>query len=318
MLSSRRLAPAFGAAPGIALRAPPGMARRRPRCCAAPARVNAPVVRAPMTGGADVLFPGGSQLVRLVGNDAAVQSLCEASLCDPPVFAFTTVDAWGAESPVGTLAVIDEMKVGSDGGEATVLCSGLGRWQRCKGGIEEVWDDPPREEDAEELRELDEELVLSLMELVRLSMKVAGSDPGTETALAETLKRMEALCAKVEAGESSGGGGGKEDGDEAGDLASVGGADEGTSVLMLQHWVGVRTNVNRRRELLGFITLDLMNMSFMARTGLLESTDTKLRLQQAKEALEPFLKELAAKAAIVSAFGSEAGAEDASPPAGRA
>jgi hypothetical protein len=57
------------------------------------------------------------------------------------------------------------------------------------------------DEDAEELRELDEGLALSLMDLVRLSVKVSGSDSGTETALVEALKRMEALCAKLEAGE---------------------------------------------------------------------------------------------------------------------
>lgn len=262
-----------------------------------------------MTGGADVLFPGGSQLVRLVGNDAAVQSLREASLGDPPVFAFTTVDAWGAESTTGTLAVIDEMKIGNNVGDATVLCSGLGRWRRQSdgAGLMELWDDPPREEDEEELRLLDEVLVLSLMELVRLSIKLAGTDPGKETALAETMKRMEALCEKVEAGNL----GNSDDDDGDGDPVSVGGAEEGTSVLMLQHWVGVRSDVNRRRELLGFITLDMMNLSFMARSSLLESMDTKLRLEQAKEALDPFLKELAAKAAIVSAFGSDGVAEEA-------
>jgi hypothetical protein len=67
----------------------------------------------------------------------------------------------------------------------------------------------------------------------------------------------------------SGAGGGKEDGDEVGELASVDGAKERTSVLMLPYWVGLRTYVNWRRELLGFIPLDLMNMSCMTQTGLL-------------------------------------------------
>jgi hypothetical protein len=126
---------------------------------------------------------------------------------------------------------------------------------------------------------------------------VSGMDVGRETALAETMKRMEALCAKVDGGEGG-----------AAERAAPGpGGADGTGVLMLQHWVGVRDDVNRRRELLGFITLDLISLSFMERVALLESTNTKLRLQMASDALDPLLKELAAKAAIVSAFGADGG-----------
>jgi hypothetical protein len=52
-------------------------------------------------------------------------------------------------------------------------------------------------------------------------------DPGSETALVDTLRRMEALCAKLEAGEVSDGIGGKVDGVEARVLVSVGGEEEG-------------------------------------------------------------------------------------------
>jgi hypothetical protein len=52
-------------------------------------------------------------------------------------------------------------------------------------------------------------------------------DPRSETALVDTLRRMEALCVKLEAGEVSDGIGGKVDGVEARELVSVDGEEEG-------------------------------------------------------------------------------------------
>lgn len=244
-----------------------------------------------------MLFPGGSQLVQVRNNEAGVQSLQEAFLLHPPVFAFATIDAWGSPSDVGTLAVIDEMRVGATEGDATVLCSGLGRWRRGQSGrVEELWDDAAREGDEEKLKELDDRLVTSLMELVRLSIQVAGLDVGKEMALEETMKRMQALV-------GSSGLDNDESGDEdAGDFESEGGGD-GTSAKVLQHWVDMRNDKSRRRELLSFITMDMMNLSFMDRMALLRGTDTMDRLRAAEEVLEPFVKELAAKAAIQTALG---------------
>ncbi len=123
----------------------------------------------------------------------------------------------------------------------------------------------------------------SMKEIVRISIKLSGAenDAGKESALEETLKRVEAFCTSSE-------------------------AEDPEKVLeenpMMQHWV-VGLEDDRRREILGFIVIDLLSLSYMARRSVLLSTDTKARLKQAKDSLEPFIKELAAKGAILSALG---------------
>lgn len=255
------------------------------------------LVASSMTLGADVLLPGSSQMVQLEGS-APVEALQTVSNDTPPEFAYTTVDAWGDVSEVGTVAVIDDLQVRSDGEEdqVTVLCSGVGRYRVIGQGsgregeveVREFWDDLPKDEDVEALEGLEGRLMECMKEIVRLSMKLSGAenDIGKETALAETLKRVEAF-AEESAEEMA----------EVGDEAMANNPE-------LQHWV-LGLDPNRRRELLSFIMVDLLNLSFMERKALLVSTNTRARLEQAEEGLEPFIKELAAKGAIVSALGSK-------------
>lgn len=256
------------------------------------------LVASAMTSGGDVLLPGGSQMVQLEGA-AHVEALNAVSAETPPEFAYTTVDAWGDVAAVGTVAVIGDLQVRTDGEEVrvTVLCSGVGRYKVVGEGrgeegeveVREFWDDEPREEDLAALDKLETSLMESMKEIVRLSLKLSGAenDVGKETALAETLKRVEAFA------------------EDAVEQIVENGHDEAAkSNPVLQHWA-VGLEANRRRELLSFIMVDLLNLSFMERKSVLVSTNTKERLEQAEEGLEPFIKELAAKGAIVSALGSQ-------------
>lgn len=242
------------------------------------------IVAVPMTAGGDVLFPGGSQLVTIDG-EAAVSILTEAAGCDPPEFGYLPVDAWGEPSVVGTVAVIDDVELFGRAGKATLLCSGISRFRVVHldedfrhGRVELFHDSEPDDLQREDIERLEERLVKGMTEIVRLSIKISDArDETRKRALAETLKRVEAFC---------------------------GNCDPKESRQLLQHWI-LDLSPDLRRELLSFIVIDLLSCSFMHRRSLMLSTDTGNRLAEALRALEPFIKELAAKGAIVSALGSE-------------
>jgi ATP-dependent protease La (LON) substrate-binding domain len=270
--------------------------RRRPRACASSlnngrgdARV-LPIVTAPMTGGADVLFPGGSQHTVLTG-DHCVDVMRNVAAADPPEFGFIPVDAWGAACEVGTLAVIEDLELCVDDPEVALVCSGIARFRvielaadRKSATVALFHDDPVAERDVESVQALEESILSSLNHILRISIKIAGvEDAPKRFALLETMKRMDAFAL----------GGGT---DPAQDMADP-------NFRVLQHWM-VGMDADRRRELLSFIILDLLSMSFMDRREVLMSTNTMERMQHAHHALQPYLKQLAAKGAIVSALGT--------------
>ena len=234
----------------------------------------------PMTSGADVLFPGGNQLLTIDAEKAL--SLVEKT---PPEFAFVCVDAWGNTDSIGTLAVVDDLQIGGENPQATLLCTGISRVKlleidenRTKAVVHPFYDETPNEHDITSLEQLEEKLISTMTNIVTLSIKVSDtSDQQKQIALADTLKRVEAFCGKCEE-------------EERKDL--------------LQHWI-LTLEAHRRREILSFIVIDLVSVSFMDRKGLLRSTNTCTRLQEAIKCLEPFVKELAAKGAIVSALGRD-------------
>jgi ATP-dependent protease La (LON) substrate-binding domain len=325
--------------------------RRRPRACAVPPSslpgpdaaqptppgpssdyegLNRPqervlrVVTAPMTDGADVLFPGGSQMVHLHarGSLDALRTVIEE---DPPEFGFVCVDAWGDACDVGTMAVVDDLELRGSAMEARLLCSGMTRFKvvemsedRKSAKVVLFHDDDPEESERDEYISLEDSLVQSMNSIVQLSIKLSRSDNerGKQTALAGTLQRMEKYFSRSksvtrhEDGNAEEKDGRSEDSDiDTGDVNSdVDSEDDEDSAdflphHVLQHWVG-GLDEDRRRELLSFIVFDLTNMTFMDRLRMLRSTNTKERLGQAQEALEPFLKELVAKGAILEALGS--------------
>jgi hypothetical protein len=152
------------------------------------------------------------------------------------------------------------------------------------------------ERDREAVHTLEDSILSALKDIVRLSIKTAGAEDAPKRfALLETMKRMDAFV--LGSGEH-----------EQPNL-------ENSNFRVLQHWM-VGMDPDRRRELLSFIILDLLSMSFMDRRDILMSTDTTERMQHAHQALLPYLNELAAKGAIVSALGSSTGEDDFRPSSG--
>lgn len=275
-------------------------AARRVRSCAAeaarpdsvPSRsevLDVDLVAIPMTTGGDVLFPGGSQLLSLGAGDAD-RVLRAVAGKEPPQFAYLPVSAWGEPSQVGTMAVVDDMQMHVEAEESSLLCTGVSRFRVVHlsadmhtARVELFWDDEPPEEAVEELEQLENQLIETMKQIVRLSIKLSeGSDEQRQTALSETLKRMQAFCGEVE-------------------------EEEGKKLL--QHWI-LELGPKLRRELLSFIVIDLVSISFMDRRNLMMSTNTANRLAEALRCLEPFVKELAAKGAIVSALGPNVPGDD--------
>lgn len=230
-----------------------------------------PLVTVPMTSGGDVLFPGGMQQIML--NDQTASRLLETTLnSDPPEFAHIVINAWNEPGTVGTIATVEELSTSSN----VLHCTGLSRFRvlhlaedYSSARVETFQDDPPEEHDLDKLQELEKELLQTMASIVSLSLKIAGED--RQKALAETLRRVEAFC-------------GMNDDD--------------------RHWLQ-DLDPDRRRELLSFIVIDLLSISFMNRREILASTDTAERLEHAQKCLQPFVNELAAKGAIVSALGHE-------------
>jgi len=53
---------------------------------------------------------------------------------------------------------------------------------------------------------------------------------------------------------------------------------------MVERWGGELSS-DKRREILSFVVLDLLNLSFMSRRSLMMGVDTRQRLEDALEAL---------------------------------
>lgn len=237
-----------------------------------------------MTSGADILFPGGSQLLD-VGSDEALRLLRDVAELQPPEFAYISINAWGDPGNVGTLAVIDDVQLIGFEEKATLLCTGISRFRVLhlaedmkRARVEIFHDDHPRPEEKVDLNQLEEKVVATMTDIVQLSIKISAErDESRHTALTETLKRVEAFCGKC---------------------------DEQESRKLLQHWI-VELSPHLRTELLSFIVIDLLSISFMDRKNLMLSTNTGNRLAEALRCLHPFVKELAAKGAIISALGKD-------------
>lgn len=280
---------------------PPRPAARLRLCCCAqeaapPDPASPPVdirdvelVAIPMTAGGDVLFPGGSQLLTLQAEEAD-RVLRAVAGKEKPEFAYLPVSAWGEPATVGTMAVVDDIQMHLDAGQSSLLCTGVSRFRVLHLGndmhtarVELFWDDEPAGEDIDELERLEQQLIETMKQIVRLSIKLnEGGDEQRQIALAETLKRMQAFCGEV-------------------------GEEQGKKLL--QHWI-FELSPKLRRELLSFIVIDLVSISFMDRRNLMMSTNTASRLTEALRCLAPFVKELAAKGAIVSALGPDVAEED--------
>lgn len=236
----------------------------------------------PMTAGGDVLFPGGSQMVSLKREDA-LRVLEAVAGKDPPEFGYLPVNAWGDPTQVGTIAVLDDLQMLGASEKATLLCTGVTRFRvvhlsedMSSARVELFHDDEPLDKELEDLQRLENKLVEAMTQIVELSIKISDTqDEDKQRALTETLKRVEAFCGNCE-------------------------EEEGKKLL--QHWI-LDLGPQLRRELLSFIIIDLVSISFMDRRNLMLSTNTANRLAEAVRCLEPYVKELAAKGAIVTALG---------------
>lgn len=233
-----------------------------------------------MTAGNDVLFPGGHQVLSL-DEDMAQRVLKEVAEREPPEFAYITLSAWGDPGTVGTIAVVDDFQY-SPLNQSTLVCSGIVRFRvlqlnesLTQAQIQIFHDDAPSEEQLDKVVELEKQLVATVKEIVTLSIKLRDDAEGTDQrALEEKLKRVEAFC---------------------------NGSDDGTAV---DHWI-LELSPEIRRELLSFIVLDMLSVSFMDRRDILQSTDTSERIDAGLRGLEPHVRELAAKGAIVGALGRD-------------
>lgn len=240
----------------------------------------------PMTSGADVLFPGGSQVMSLSTEiSQRLNTVCEN---DRPEFAYICINAWGDPGTVGTLAVIDELYEEPSKDKATLVCTGTSRFQIVhldenmhNARVQILNDHEPKSDQLALINDLEQRLITTLTQIVQLSIKIAPEKEEQRLALTDTLKRVRALYG--------------EDGHEE-------------SRNLLRPWI-LQLSPNRRRELFSFIFVDLLGDSFMDRRRFLMGTDTGKRLFVALKGLEPYVKELAAKGAIVSALGMDTDAQ---------
>ncbi|PXF44593.1 hypothetical protein BWQ96_05670 [Gracilariopsis chorda] len=244
---------------------------------------NLTVVALPMTSGADLIFPGASQLLSLPAETAhrLLRTVCDS---DPPEFAYMCLNAWGDPSEVATLCVIDDVHISPADEKSTLLCTGISRLHILN--IDEkmhnaraqlFYDEPPKEDQLAAITRLEEQLISTMTQIVQLSIKISEGQDEHQRALADTLQRVRAFCGQI---------------------------GEEQSRKLLQPWI-LQLSPHLRREILSFIVIDLLSISFMDRRKLLNTTDTGHRLEHALRGLEPYVKELAAKGAIVSALGKE-------------
>ncbi|CAN8074099.1 unnamed protein product [Agarophyton chilense] len=239
------------------------------------------VLALPMTSGADVIFPGGSQLLSLSHEsaDRLLRTVCENT---PPEFVYVCVNAWGDPGPVGTLCLVDDVHIDPEQEKATLLCTGVSRLRilhldehMCNARVQNFNDDDPTPDVLETISEKEQCLVSTMTQIVQLSIKISEGKDEHQRALTDTLQRVRAFCGQM---------------------------NEEESRKLLQPWI-LQLSPQLRRELFSFIVTDLLSVSFMDRKNMLLSTDTGERLERALQGLEPYVKELAAKGAIVSALG---------------
>jgi len=207
-------------------------------------------------------------------------------------FAYLTLSAWGDPSPVGTLARLDGPAVVTESdapSDAELLCSGVCRLRvlhmdegRRRARVQLFHDAPG---DAPAIAAAEARVVDAMTQIVHLSLKISrDGERERREALEATLKRVEAFCEGEIAVD------GVEHVPENADLGEhVGSFVEGGEAV--------------RAEVLSFIVTDLLSISYMERRNVMLATDTAERLAVALKSLEPYIKELAAKGAIVSALG---------------
>jgi len=219
-----------------------------------------------MTDGGDVMFPGSGATIPIQDRDSLLQVMEK----EPPLLGHVVVDAWGQRSDVGTASVL---MFSSIPGPKETASAGLFGIQRFR--ILEVYenDGPLR---ARVQLFSDEVESDRKEELERLEKELLGA-----------IREHNRLRAKLSDGSSAAEGGGQD-----------------ASQLNIRSDIGLRSNdPNRTSELVGFIGCELLDLPFIERKILLESTDTRERLERAIESFHPLVQELAAKAAIQDAMG---------------
>lgn len=242
-----------------------------------------------MTAGNDILFPGCNALLTL-DNALAERIMADISEREPPDFAYIALNAWGEPGTVGTVAVIEDFKYAPSQDSSMLLCAGVSRFRvvhinddLTQARVRTFQDEPSAEENMDVVIELEQSIFSAMRNIVSLTLKISDdADQTRQLALSETLARVEAFC-------------GHENADN-----------------IAHHWI-LDLSPDLRRELISFIVIDLLSVSFMDRRQILESTDTEDRLDAAVKGLEPFVRELAAKGAILGALGQN-DASDRPPP----
>lgn len=231
-----------------------------------------------MTAGNDVLFPGCCQSLT-IDEVTAKRVIAEIAELEPPEFGYITLNAWGDPAPVGTVAVIEDLKYKPTENSA-LICNGIARFRvlsisnnMTRARVEIFNDEIPVDNQLDHIIQLEQQLVTALRDIVKLTIKISDDGDTHQHALEDILKRVESFC--------------EENNDE-----------------VPAHWI-MKLGPDLRRELLSFLVVDMLSVSFMDRRGILESTDTAERLDAALKGLEPFVRELAAKGAIVGALGKD-------------
>lgn len=266
-----------------------------------------PVIALSMTAGNDILFPGCHQTLKLddESHDDLLrylnikENVSEFEGCEIE-FAYIPKNAWGDISDYGTIAIIEYYNVT----DKQIICSGITRFHvtaisdDMKHAKIRIFQDDHIEEEEEirNIERLEHDLISSMTDIVNLTLKINKGDDGvesnrTELALKETLKRMQLFYTQSNEGEDD------EDGDGDDDVE--------------RHWM-MNVSSDLRRELLSFIVVDMLSVSYMDRKNILQNVRTDERLQLALDSLQPFVKELAAKGAIVGALGNNSSFDDTS------
>lgn len=242
-----------------------------------------PLLALPMTAGNDVLFPGCSQMFSL-GEESAQRVLSQIVERDPPEFGYVTLNAWGDPANVGTIGIVDDFRYVPNG-KSMLSCSGVARFRveefdddLASAKLQIFHDELPADDQCDHLASLENQLVSAMKDIISLSIKISDDNDHTrQRALEETISRIESLV-------------------------------KGDDSQQVDHWL-LDMGPDRRREILSFIVIDLLDISFMDRRSILENTNTADRLGAAYKGLKPLIRELAAKGAIVGALGRNDNAE---------
>lgn len=242
------------------------------RACANENQRMVPILAVSMTEKGTILFPGGRTVIEVPLEDARRTSEAPNS-----EFGYISVDAWGSPLPIGTLAFVEEFSSKVSSNSALLSCTGIQRFYTASLAKESITADisPFGDVQLDDYIHEDQRLMSAAEELVRLTKKTGGYNDSMMR-LAKRLYWFQGIT-----------------------------NENNEQDALPELWYRASTR-EKMREILSFDLLEeSASFTFMERRSLIESVDFSERLDLTINKLEPYIKEMSAKAAIASAFGDQ-------------